>query len=105
MVTFIYHDHLGPSEVVRSIEEFQSVLKNDGDELRRWSELLEEPHSRGVVNDCESCFKDVGVTNGALASLYVGLTNFAGNTYPCAAIATSGIKPQASYQISQPRLF
>lgn len=40
----------GPSEVDKSIEEFQSVLKNDGGDLdSRWSELLEEPHSKGSV--------------------------------------------------------
>ena len=40
----------GPSKVEKSIEEFQSVLKNDGGDLdSRWSELLEEPHSRGTI--------------------------------------------------------
>ncbi|KAI3712142.1 hypothetical protein L1987_70691 [Smallanthus sonchifolius] len=87
----------GPSEVDKSIEEFQSVLKNDGGDLdSRWSELLEEPHSRvaliggtlfvlqqfaginAVLYFSSLTFKDAGVTNGALASLYVGLTNFAG---------------------------
>lgn len=47
----------GPSEVDKSIEEFQSVLKNDGGDLdSRWSELLVEPHSRGIVNDHEIMF-------------------------------------------------
>ncbi|KAJ0489754.1 putative major facilitator, sugar transporter, major facilitator superfamily [Helianthus annuus] len=88
----------GPSEVEKSIEEFQSVLKNDGGDLdSSWSELLEEPHSRGVCFDwrfsiCTAtiCWHQRGplfflvdfqrrwITNGALASLYVGLTNFAG---------------------------
>ncbi|KAK9060420.1 hypothetical protein SSX86_021124 [Deinandra increscens subsp. villosa] len=87
----------GKSEVERSIEEFQSVLENDGGDLdSRWSELLEEPHSRvafiggtlfvlqqfaginAVLYFSSLTFKDAGVTNGALASLYVGLTNFAG---------------------------
>ncbi|KAI3789469.1 hypothetical protein L2E82_02266 [Cichorium intybus] len=87
----------GPSEVDKSIEEFQSVLKNDGDDLdSRWSELLEEPHSKvafiggalfvlqqfaginAVLYFSSLTFKDAGISNGALASLYVGLTNFAG---------------------------
>ncbi|KAI7726829.1 hypothetical protein M8C21_006628 [Ambrosia artemisiifolia] len=87
----------GPSEVEKSIEEFQSVLKNDGGDLdSSWSELLEEPHSRvafiggalfvlqqfaginAVLYFSSLTFKDAGITNGALASLYVGLTNFAG---------------------------
>ncbi|MFS7995251.1 putative major facilitator, sugar transporter, major facilitator superfamily [Helianthus anomalus] len=87
----------GPSEVEKSIEEFQSVLKNDGGDLdSSWSELLEEPHSRvafiggslfvlqqfaginAVLYFSTLTFKDAGITNGALASLYVGLTNFAG---------------------------
>ncbi|PWA97157.1 major facilitator superfamily protein [Artemisia annua] len=87
----------GPSEVDKSIDEFQSVLKNDGGDLdSRWSELLEEPHSRvtliggtlfvlqqfaginAVLYFSSLTFKEAGITNGALASLYVGLTNFAG---------------------------
>ncbi|XP_071685968.1 probable plastidic glucose transporter 1 isoform X2 [Rutidosis leptorrhynchoides] len=87
----------GPSEVERSIDEFQSVLKNDGGDLdSKWSELLQEPHSRvaliggtlfvlqqfaginAVLYFSSLTFKDAGITNGALASLYVGLTNFAG---------------------------
>ncbi|GJT65180.1 probable plastidic glucose transporter 1 isoform X1 [Tanacetum coccineum] len=87
----------GPSEVEKSIEEFQSVLKNDGGDLdSRWSELLDEPHSRvaliggtlfvlqqfaginAVLYFSSLTFKDAGITNGALASLYVGLTNLAG---------------------------
>lgn len=40
----------GASEVDSAIEEFQSVSKNDGSDLAsRWSEILEEPHSRGCV--------------------------------------------------------
>ncbi|KAI3699782.1 hypothetical protein L2E82_44313 [Cichorium intybus] len=92
----------GSSEVDKSIEEFQSVLKNDGDDLdSRWSEILEELHSKVVVafigdalfvlqhfagiNEVlyfsSLTFKDAGISNGALASLYVGLTNFAGALY------------------------
>lgn len=41
----------GASEVEKAIEEFQSVIKNDGSDLdSSWLELLEEPNSRG-------CFK------------------------------------------------
>ncbi|KAM7492374.1 hypothetical protein LguiA_035295 [Lonicera macranthoides] len=87
----------GPSEVDKAIEEFQSVIKNDGDDLdSRWLALLEKPHSRvasiggalfvlqqfaginGVLYFSSLTFQDVGITSGALASLYVGLTNFAG---------------------------
>ncbi|KAG8375913.1 hypothetical protein BUALT_Bualt09G0008500 [Buddleja alternifolia] len=38
----------GPTEVDKAIEEFQSVIRNDGADLHSsWLELLEEPHSRG----------------------------------------------------------
>lgn len=87
----------GPSKAERSIEEFQSVLNNDGGDLESsWSELLEEPHSKvafiggtlfvlqqfsginAVLYFSSLTFKDAGITNVAIASLYVGLTNFAG---------------------------
>lgn len=87
----------GPREVEKAIEEFQSVIRNDGADLdSSWLELLEEPHSRvafiggslfvlqqfaginGVLYFSSLTFKDVGITSSALASLYVGLTNFAG---------------------------
>ncbi|KAG8640573.1 hypothetical protein MANES_13G066800v8 [Manihot esculenta] len=90
----------GPSEVERAIEEFQYVIKNDGsDASSRWLDLLVEPHSRvafvggslfvlqqfaginGVLYFSSLTFKDVGITSGALASLFVGLTNFAGALY------------------------
>ncbi|EEF37061.1 sugar transporter, putative [Ricinus communis] len=93
----VIHNLWGPSEVETAIEEFQSVIKNDGSDAgSRWLELLEEPHSRvaliggslfilqqfaginGVLYFSSLTFKDVGITSGALASLYVGLTNFAG---------------------------
>lgn len=39
----------GESEVERAVEEFQSVIRNDGSDLNSgWSELLEEPNSRGT---------------------------------------------------------
>ncbi|KAK3184422.1 hypothetical protein Dsin_031708 [Dipteronia sinensis] len=87
----------GESEVDKAIEEFQSVIKNDGSDLdSQWLELLEEPHSRvaliggalfvlqqfaginGVLYFSSLTFQDVGIANGALASSFVGLTNFAG---------------------------
>ncbi|KAJ7964801.1 Plastidic glucose transporter like [Quillaja saponaria] len=87
----------GASEVDRAIEEFRSLSKNDGSDLdSRWFELLEEPHSRvaiiggalfvlqqfaginGVLYFSSLTFQDVGVHSSALASLLVGLTNFAG---------------------------
>ncbi|KAG6661187.1 probable plastidic glucose transporter 1 [Carya illinoinensis] len=90
-------DLWGASEVEKAVKEFQSVSKNDGCDLNsRWFELLEEPHSRvafiggalfvlqqfaginGVLYFSSLTFQDVGVTNGALASLVVGLTNLAG---------------------------
>lgn len=40
----------GASEVEGAIEEFQSVSKNDGSDLdSRWSEIFEQPHSRGCI--------------------------------------------------------
>ncbi|KAL3835075.1 hypothetical protein ACJIZ3_009811 [Penstemon smallii] len=87
----------GPSKVDKAIEEFQSTIRNDGADLdSSWVELLEEPHSRvafiggalfilqqfsginGVLYFSSLTFRDVGITSSALASLYVGLTNFAG---------------------------
>ncbi|XP_054799090.1 probable plastidic glucose transporter 1 isoform X2 [Prosopis cineraria] len=78
----------GASEVEKAIEDFQSVSKSDGSDLdSSWSEILEEPHSRGrvkfsgingVLYFSSLTFQDVGVRSSALASLFVGLTNFAG---------------------------
>ncbi|XP_022944100.1 probable plastidic glucose transporter 1 isoform X2 [Cucurbita moschata] len=87
----------GESEVERAVEEFQSVIRNDGSDLNsEWSELLEEPNFRvaciggalfflqqfaginGVLYFSSLTFQDVGITNGALASLVIGITNFAG---------------------------
>ncbi|KAI4319869.1 hypothetical protein MLD38_033417 [Melastoma candidum] len=87
----------GPSEVDRAVEEFQSVMKSDRtDAESNWSELLEQPHLRvalvggalfvlqqfaginGVLYFSSLTFKDVGITNGAFASLLIGITNFAG---------------------------
>ncbi|KAI3440893.1 MFS domain-containing protein [Psidium guajava] len=87
----------GASEVDKAIEEFQTVLKGDRSEVdSKWLELLEEPHLRvaciggalfllqqfaginGVLYFSSLTFQDSGITSGALASLLVGLTNFAG---------------------------
>lgn len=38
----------GSSEVAKAIEDFKSVIRNDGAAMETsWLELLEEPHSRG----------------------------------------------------------
>lgn len=87
----------GLSKVEKAMEEFQTVMKTDGGDLRsRWSELLEEPNSKvafiggalfllqqfaginGVLYFSSLTFRDVGITSSALASLCVGVTNFAG---------------------------
>ncbi|KAG2394314.1 plastidic glucose transporter [Vigna angularis] len=87
----------GESKIDSAIEEFQSVCNNDGcDSDSRWSEILEEPHSRvafiggalfvlqqfaginGVLYFSSLTFQEVGVESSAVASLFVGLTNFAG---------------------------
>ncbi|PQQ04830.1 putative plastidic glucose transporter 1 isoform X1 [Prunus yedoensis var. nudiflora] len=87
----------GASEVEKAIEEFQSVIKNDGSDLdSSWLELLKEPNSRvafiggslfvlqqfaginGVLYFSSLTFQDVGITSSALASLLIGVTNFAG---------------------------
>ncbi|XP_034583195.1 probable plastidic glucose transporter 1 isoform X1 [Setaria viridis] len=84
-----------PSEVDKSMEEIKAVVAND-DSQSSWSELLVEPHNRvaliggslfflqqfaginGVLYFSSLTFRDVGITSGALASLYVGITNFGG---------------------------
>lgn len=87
----------GPSEVDKAIEEFRSVLNGGGGDMNtKWSELLEEPHYKaalvggalfllqqfaginGVLYFSSLTFQDVGISSAALASLYVGLANFAG---------------------------
>ncbi|XVF81581.1 hypothetical protein PTKIN_Ptkin15bG0166600 [Pterospermum kingtungense] len=101
----------GESKVDQAIEEFQSVIKNDGSDVNsRWLELLEEPHSRvafiggtlfalqqfaginGVLYFSSLTFQDVGIASGALASLFVGLTNFAGALCASYFIDTQGRK-------------
>ncbi|KAL1209573.1 putative plastidic glucose transporter 1 [Cardamine amara subsp. amara] len=87
----------GESEVGKAVEDFQLVMKNNGSDLdSSWLELLDKPHSRvafiggslfllqqfaginGVLYFSSLTFQNVGITSGALASLYVGVTNFAG---------------------------
>ncbi|KAL5865258.1 hypothetical protein ACOSQ3_002772 [Xanthoceras sorbifolium] len=101
----------GESEVDKAIEEFQSVIKTDGSDLdSQWLELLEEPHSRvafiggalfvlqqfaginGVLYFSSLTFQDVGIADGALASLFVGLTNFAGSLFASYFIDKEGRK-------------
>ncbi|MQL99200.1 hypothetical protein Taro_031921, partial [Colocasia esculenta] len=88
----------GQSEVDSSIEEIESVVKSDGtDSQSSWLELLVEPNNKvafiggslfvlqqfaginGVLYFSSLTFQDVGISSGALASLYVGITNFAGH--------------------------
>ncbi|KAI5448419.1 hypothetical protein KIW84_015728 [Lathyrus oleraceus] len=62
--------------------------KNDGSDLdSRWSEILQQPCSRGCIKFAginivlyfsSLTFHDVGIQSSDLASLFVGLTNFAG---------------------------
>ncbi|KAL1212346.1 putative plastidic glucose transporter 1 [Cardamine amara subsp. amara] len=87
----------GESEVGKAVEDFQLVMKNNGSDLdSSWLELLDKPHSQvafiggslfllqqfaginGVLYFSSLTFQNVGITSGALASLYVGVTNFAG---------------------------
>ncbi|KAI3948903.1 hypothetical protein MKX01_022317 [Papaver californicum] len=87
----------GEVEVEKSIKEFKSVINNHGsDSEASWLELLKEPHSRvaliggalfllqqfaginGVLYFSSLTFKDVRIESGGLASLFIGLTNFAG---------------------------
>lgn len=85
------------SDVQNSIEEIQSVIKDDAcDSENSWFGLLSEPHNKvaciggslfilqqlsginGVLYFSSLTFQDVGLTNGALASLFVGITNLTG---------------------------
>lgn len=46
----VIHNLWGSSEVDRAIDEFQSVIKNDGTDFEsKWLDLLEEPHFRGCI--------------------------------------------------------
>ncbi|KAK1630630.1 hypothetical protein QYE76_004945 [Lolium multiflorum] len=91
----VVEDIWGASEAEKAMEEMKSVVVND-DSQASWSELLSEPHNRvaliggslfflqqfaginGVLYFSSLTFRDVGITSGILASLYVGITNFGG---------------------------
>ncbi|KAK1317004.1 putative plastidic glucose transporter 1 [Acorus calamus] len=87
----------GKTEVKKAIEEIQSVVTENDDNLKNgWLELFDEPHNRvafiggalfvlqqfaginGILYFSSITFQDVGIKSGALASLFVGVTNFAG---------------------------
>ncbi|XP_031479121.1 probable plastidic glucose transporter 1 isoform X2 [Nymphaea colorata] len=87
----------GESQVDNAMKEIRSVVNLDGSDIEAdWLELLQEPHNKvafiggmlfvlqqfaginGVLYFSSLTFHDVGITNNALASLLVGLTNFAG---------------------------
>ncbi|XP_074280869.1 putative plastidic glucose transporter 1 isoform X2 [Silene latifolia] len=87
----------GPTEVDKAVEEFQSVFTStEVDTDSKWSELFQEPNYKvaliggalfllqqfaginGVLYFSSLTFQDVGITSAALASLCVGVTNFAG---------------------------
>ncbi|XP_042425080.1 probable plastidic glucose transporter 1 [Zingiber officinale] len=87
----------GESEVEKSIEEIRNVIIDDTNiHKTSWLELFMEPHNKvafiggslfilqqfaginGVLYFSSLTFRDVGITSSALASLFVGLTNFAG---------------------------
>ncbi|OEL31879.1 putative plastidic glucose transporter 1 [Dichanthelium oligosanthes] len=98
-----------PSEVDKSMEEIKAVVAND-DSQSSWSELLVEPHNRvalvrgslfflqqfaginGVLYFSSLTFRDVGIASGALASLYVGITNFGGALVASNLMDTQGRK-------------
>ncbi|KAL5729832.1 hypothetical protein ACHQM5_002728 [Ranunculus cassubicifolius] len=103
----------GQSEVKKSIEEFQSVIKDDGSDVKSsWLELLVEPHSRvafiggtlfvlqqfaginGVLYFSSLTFHDVGISSSAIASISIGLTNIAG-----ALVALNLIDKQGRQQL------
>uniref|UniRef100_A0ACD5Y2R1 Uncharacterized protein n=1 Tax=Avena sativa TaxID=4498 RepID=A0ACD5Y2R1_AVESA len=91
----VVEDIWGASEAEKAMEEMKSVVVSD-DSQASWSELLSEPHNRvaliggslfflqqfaginGVLYFSSLTFRDVGITSGILASLYVGITNFGG---------------------------
>ncbi|XP_074573579.1 putative plastidic glucose transporter 1 isoform X2 [Curcuma longa] len=87
----------GESEVEKSVEEIRNVIMDDTNiQKTSWLELFMEPHNKvafiggslfilqqfaginGVLYFSSLTFQDVGITSSALASLFVGLTNFAG---------------------------
>ncbi|KAJ4758563.1 Major facilitator superfamily protein [Rhynchospora pubera] len=85
----------GTEDVEKSIDDIKSVVETSGDQSS-WQDLLVEPHKtvaliggalfflqqfagiNGVLYFSSLTFHDVGITSGALASLFVGITNFGG---------------------------
>ena len=63
----------GQSEVNKAMEEFQSVIRNDGGDLEStWLELLEQPHSRGCIKVVFQCPIQTGfyeLSNGTSTQL------------------------------------
>ncbi|XP_020699357.2 probable plastidic glucose transporter 1 isoform X1 [Dendrobium catenatum] len=86
----------GETNVESSMKEILSVTENISNPKATWLDLLVEPHKKvafiggslfilqqlsginGVLYFSSLTFSDVGITSGSLASLYVGITNFAG---------------------------
>ncbi|XP_011073838.1 probable plastidic glucose transporter 1 isoform X2 [Sesamum indicum] len=67
----------GPSQVDKAIEEFQSVIRNDGADLdSSWLELLQEPHSRVALIGgalCASYLMDKQGRQVLLIASYLGM--------------------------------
>ncbi|KAJ3677441.1 hypothetical protein LUZ60_003165 [Juncus effusus] len=86
----------GRTEVQKSIQEIKSVVDSDASDQSSWQDLLVPPNNKialiggslfflqqfaginGVLYFSSLTFHDVGITSGALASLFVGITNFGG---------------------------
>ncbi|XP_020590728.1 probable plastidic glucose transporter 1 isoform X2 [Phalaenopsis equestris] len=86
----------GETNVESSMKEILYVTENINNPKATWLDLLVEPHKKvafiggslfilqqlaginGVLYFSSLTFSDVGITSGSLASLYVGITNFAG---------------------------
>ncbi|CAN6447097.1 unnamed protein product [Victoria cruziana] len=87
----------GESQIDKAMKEIRSVVNLDGSDIEAdWLELFQEPYNKvaaiggmlfvlqqfaginGVLYFSSLTFHDVGITNNALASLLVGLTNLAG---------------------------
>ncbi|URE19569.1 Sugar transporter [Musa troglodytarum] len=94
----------GESEVEKSIEEIQTVINDDvKNQKTSWLELLVEPNKKGslfilqqfagingVLYFSSLTFQDVGITSSSLASLLVGLTNFAGALFALTLMDNQG---------------
>ncbi|CAD5187216.1 unnamed protein product [Musa acuminata subsp. malaccensis] len=99
----------GESEVEKSIEEIKTVINDDvKNQKTSWLELLVEPNKKvafiggslfilqqfaginGVLYFSSLTFQDVGITSSSLASLLVGLTNFAGALFALTLMDNQG---------------